>query len=311
MAKAKEAKNPETTAANVADLSSKLSDMLGGEKASAAAAPDASVPLKKTAGGKSTWKGTLSIPNPAGGILSVFAVKTYTATDEDTFKRHMYHSADCLNSLKYGEMACSGCGVKVSKSQAAMGVEADGKIILISDEEIAKMHPANEKSMKISEYIEENEINPIFYESTDFVAPDKGGEVAFAMLVETLKRTGKVAKGMRVSRGKEQTFVLRPYGQNGLTMHYLRADFEVRDASSLWKPVVVNGEMVDLFSKLTEQQTVPFTPAKQDVYVANCNALVEAKKAGTAPSCPTPETEQKQSMDDLLTQLKAATAAGK
>lgn len=308
MAKAKKATAPEATA-TPADLGKKLEEMLGAKAKATASDVNAEVPMKKAAGGKSTWKGTMSIPNPAGGVLSVFGVKTYKATDEETFERHMYHSADCLNSLKYGAMTCQGCGAEVSKSAAVKGTEVDGKIVLISDDELSKMVAQNEKSMKITEYVSADDVNAVYIESTDFVAADKGGEMAFAMLVETLKRNNLVAKGHRVSKGKVQEFILRPYGQQGLTMHYLFADHEVRDANSLWLPVQVNPEMIELFSQIAEGMTKPFSPAKQDTYVKNCKALAKSKAAGTAPECPTPEAEQKQSTDDLLAQLKATLAA--
>lgn len=306
---AKSKKETEPTVTSAADPAATLADMLSGKAKQTAAGVDTNVPMKKAAGGKSTWKGTMSIPNPAGGILSVFAVKTYKATDEEKFERHMYHSAECLNSLKYGEMACAGCGTKVSKSAAVKGTEVDGKIVLISDDELSKMVAQNEKSMKISEYINADDVNAVYIESTDFVAPDKGGEIAFALLVETLRRNNLVAKGQRVSKGKVQEFILRPYGQQGLTMHYLFADHEVREAASLWLPMQVNPEMVELFSQIAESMTKPFSPAKQDTYMANCKALAQSKASGETVNCPTPEQEAKQSTDDLLAQLKATLAA--
>lgn len=319
MAKAKAAKSEKTNGAAVAtpvidpavDAAQKLSDMLGGKAKQAASDVnvDVDLPLKKNAGARSTWKGTLSIPNPAGGILSVFAVKTYTATDEEKFERHMYHSADCMNPVKQGDHVCSGCGEKLNKSAAVKGSEVNGKIVLISDDEVAKLQVQNEKSMKITEYIDEIEIDPTYYNGSDFVAPDKGGETAFSMLVATLRHTGLVAKGVRVSRGKEQYFVLRPFGQHGLEMLYLRAEYEVRNANGLWLPMAVNPEMVELFSKLTESMKKPFTAAKQDSYIANCKKLAAAKATGETVDCPTPEKEAAASTDDLLAQLKATLAA--
>ena len=237
----------------------------------------------------------------------MFAVKTYVATDSDSFERHMYHSADCLNSLKQGKMTCSGCGAEVEKATAVKGTEANGKIVLISDDEVKAQQPMGDKSMRILEYVDEAEINPVFYEDAEFVVPDKGGEVPFAMLQASLKRTGKVAKGVRVKGGKEQYFTLRPYGQNGMTMHYLRADHEVRDCNQ-WTPVAVNGEMVEMFSDLIEAQTVKFTPAPQDKFLANVRKLVAAKANGSAVECPTVEEEQTATTDDLLEKMKAALA---
>jgi DNA end-binding protein Ku len=232
--------------------------------------------------------------------------------DEEKFERHMYHSAECKHPLEqFNVMTCKGCGASVPKSAAVKGVESNGEVILISDEELAKLVPQNEKTMKVLEYCEASEIDPIYFEGKpEFAYPDKGGEMTFAVMREFMKRTGKVAKGIRVKRGKEEYFVVRPYGQNGMTIHLLRADYEVRDASSLWLPVAVNGEAVELFAALAETPalTKPFTAAKRDQYLANANKLVEAKRTGKTPDCPTPEPEQS-GTDDLLAKLKATLAA--
>ena len=134
--------------------------------------------------------------------------------------------------------------------------------------------------------------------------------MTFAVLGQMLRRTGKVAKGIRVKRGKEQYFIVRPFGNNGLSINLIRAEYEVRDASSLWATVDVPSEAVEMFATVAESDTKEFTPAKRDQFLANCDKLVAAKVAGTAPDCPTPEPEQK-GTDDLLAALKAAMAAKK
>jgi DNA end-binding protein Ku len=319
MAKAKQTKVAEPTPAPVSpiDISAKLADMLNQTAADARgdANVNTDVPQRKIAGGRATWKGVMELPNGKGGILAKFAVNTCTAVDDEAFERHMYHSAECRNSLKYGNMTCSGCGEEVSKYAAVKGVESNGEVILISDEELAALVPQNEKTMRITEYVEAHEVDPIFIESTEFLYPqeekNKAAQLTFAVLAETLRRTGKVAKGIRVKRGKQQEFIVRPYGATGLSINLIRAEYEVRDASGLWEPMVVPGEAVEMFAALSETDTKPFTPAKRDQYLANANKLVADKQSGRKTECPTPEPEQK-GTDDLLAALKAAVAkAGK
>ncbi len=320
MAKAKQTKTVETAAPvaeakpNVDEISGKLRDMLNqsAKEQRGDANVDADVPKRKVAGGKATWKGIMELPNGNGGVLAKFAVKACTAVDDEKFERHMYHS-ECRSSVKYGEMTCSGCGAKgLTKYNTVKGVEVDGEVILISDEELASLVPQNEKTMRITEYVEANEIDPIFIEASEFLYPEedksKAAAMTFAVLGAMLRRTGKVAKGIRVKRGKEQYFVVRPYGNNGLTINLLRAEYEVRDASSLWLPVEIPSEAVEMFATVSEADTKAFTPAKRDQYLANANKLVASKKAGVAAECPTPEPEQK-GTDDLLAALKATLAA--
>jgi DNA end-binding protein Ku len=327
MAKAKQTKVAEPTPAPIPavapvespiDVAAKLANMLNQSAAEARgdADVDSNVPQKKIAGGKATWKGVIELPNGSGGVLAKFAVKSCKAIDDEKFERHMYHSAECLNPVKQGSMKCSGCGAEgLNQYNTVKGVEVDGEVVLVSDEELAALVPQNEKTMKITEYILDSNIDPIYFESTDFLYPEdekKGAaQMTFAILAATLRKSGKVAKGVRVKRGKEQYFIVRPYGNNGLTINILRAEHEVRDASSLWTPVDVPSEVVDMMETVAEPITKEFTPAKRDQFHANCDKLVRDKKAGVKTNCPTPEPEQK-GTDDLLAALKAAVAkAGK
>jgi len=305
------AKAKQTKVAEAADVASKLADMLNGaaKEERGDANVDVDVPMRKVAGGKATWTGVMELPNGSGGVLAKFAVKACKAVEDEKFERHMYHSATCLNSLKYSDMKCEGCGETVSKSAAVKGVKSDGEVILVSDEELASLVPQNEKTMRITEYVESSEIDPIYIEGTEFLYPEedksRSAAMTFGALGAMLRQAGWVAKGVRVKRGKEQYFVIRPYGVSGLTLNLIRAEYEVRDASSLWVPVDVPSEIVDMMRTVGESsKKEKFTPAKRDQFLANVDRLVASKIAGTAPDCPTPEPEQK-GTDDLLAALKA------
>ena len=185
------------------------------------------------------------------------------------------------------------------------------KVVLISDEEIKAQQPMRDGKMTILEYIEESDVNPIFYESSEYVAADGTAPVqqAFKMLRDALAKTNRVAKGVRVKGGREQYFILRPYGQNGMTMHYLFTDYEVRNCDK-WTAVEVNPAMVETMASLIELTTVKFTPAPQDTYMANVRRLINEKAQGAEVSVPTAETEATVS-NDLVSALEAALKAAK
>jgi len=319
MAKAKQTKVAEPAKApvqNPNDIAADLANMLkqSAKEQRGDADVNSGVPMKKAAGGRATWKGVLELPNGKGGVLAKFAVKSCTAVDDEKFERHMYHSAECKSPVKQDSMFCTGCGAKgLTRFNTVKGVEVGGEVILISDEELAAMVPQNEKTMRILEYVEGTQIDPVYIESTEFLYPEdeKSGASAltFAMVAAMLRETGKVAKGIRVKRGKEQYFVIRPFGNKGLTLNLIRAEYEVRDASSLWGDVVIPQGAVEMFKQVAEGDTKDvFTPALRDQFLANCNKLVADKVAGVKTECPTPEPEQK-GTDDLLAALKAAVAA--
>ena len=318
MAKAKQAQTATPDAApaagNVADISSKLQNMLNQNAAEQRgdADVDSNVPQRKIAGGKATWKGVMELPNGQGGVLAKFAIKTCTAVDDEKFERNMFHSATCLNKLKQESMVCTGCGEKVSKADAVKGVVRGDQVVLISDEELAALVPQNEKTMRITEYVEATEIDPIYFEATEFLYPEedkaKAAQTTFGMLEQMLRRTGRVAKGIRVKRGKQQEFVVRPYGNRGLTINLIRAEYEVRATTDLWEAIDVPSEAVEMFAAVAEADLKPFAPAKRDQYLANANKLVADKQAGIKTECPAQEPEQK-GTDDLLAALKKVVAA--
>lgn len=233
--------------------------------------------------------------------VSAFPVKTYVATDNDAFERHMYHGfvpvmkdgkpvmkdgvAEmhlCGGSMKQDLMSCEICGTKAGKTDPAIvkGLKFGDKLVVVTDEAVNAQKPMSDSTMKLTEYVDPNEINPKYIESTEYIAPDKGGEIPFAVLVAALQRTNKVAKGVRVKGGKEQYFVVRPEGQNGLVLSYLFAEYEVRKCDK-WTPLAVPDKVVDLTAKLIEANTVKFTPAPADRFLTNVRKYVRSLFDGT------------------------------
>ncbi len=265
-------------------------------------------PVRKEAK-TATFTGTLT----AFGLMT-FPVKTYKATDADSVSFNQVH--DCHGKdnaelglpvqLKQGSMHCPVCDKDVVKESILKGFKVGDKFITVTQAEIDAQKPAKEDNMILTEFIDVNEIDPVFYESTEFIAPDKGGEKPFALLVAGLQKTGKVAKGTRVKGGREQVFVARPYGQNGLAISFLFAEYEVRSFDK-WQSVAVSGEEVELAATLIERYEAKFTPATEDRFLKNVRRMLEAKSAGVAVA--TPEVAAVPSTTvDLMAALKASLA---
>lgn len=326
--KAKAAEATEAPKKTAHDIAGDLAAMLNGSAKQEANTGEVEAPVKKAAS-RSNFSGELVIPNPSGGVLSVIPIKTFVATDEDKVERNMFHGTHtvevkndkgevtgtetktCLGGLRQAAMTCSDCNTTVDKTAAQKGVRVGEKVVFISDDELKAQQPLRDGKMKILEYIDESEINPIFYEGTEFVAPDGSAPVltAFAALRDGLKRTGKVAKGVRIKGGREQYFTLRPYGQYGMTMHYLYADYEVRSCDK-WTPIAVPEALVQLFAQMIEVTSVPFTPAPQDTFLMNVRRLIKQKSAGVEVETPKPEADAAPA-DDLVSALEKALAAAK
>jgi DNA end-binding protein Ku len=283
---------------SAADVASDLKDKMGKDST-----PEIlRTPEKKNAS-KSVWKGYIS----AFGVMLIPAA-AYKATDEDKIERHMYHSADCLNSLQQGKMNCSGCGaVGIDKSAAVKGVEVNGKIVLISDDEMESQKPASDKVLKITEFVPVDAVDPTYYASSEYLAAGEGGEKAFATFQQALASKNRVAIGTFVSKGHQYTVAIRAKGQYGLVMSYLYAEHEVRNCGK-WKAVQVNQDEVALCEQLmteTEMAKDVFTPAAYDPFIAKTRKMIADKANGTEVCKPVAEEEVKTGTDDLLAALKA------
>lgn len=270
----------------------------------------------------STMTGTMT----AFGLVTI-PVKTFKATDADSVSFSQVHQCagpkdqkgdpikdnsgkeipGSVSQLKQGKMSCSACANTVESTDILKGFKVGDKFITVTKAEIEAQKPASDKTMNLTEFVDVNDIDPIFYESTEFVAPDAGGEKPFSLLVKAMHATGKVAKGTRVKGGREQTFIARPYGPFGMAFSYLLAEYEVRKFAK-WVDVPVSAQELDLGAALIERYSAKFTPAKEDGYLANVRRMLEAKVAGTDVTTPTVTAGPKATVD-LMAALTASLAA--
>lgn len=248
-------------------------------------------PVKKTAK-TATFTGSLT----AFGLMT-FPVKTFKATDTDSIEFNTVHACTLTTKvndkdvtkdngyvqLKQGSMHCPACNKDVENGNKLkgfnLGNEKAPNFIVVTKDEIDAQKPAKEEAMNLSEFVDVNDIDPIFYESTEFIAPDKGGEKPFALLLAGMKVSGKVAKGVRVKGGREQVFIARPYGTHGMALSFLYADYEVRSFDK-WQAAEVSDKEVELAVTLIERYEAKFTPATEDRYNRNVRRMIESKAAG-------------------------------
>jgi DNA end-binding protein Ku len=324
-----------------AQIAALTAQLAGG--AAATSAPVATGDFTKKAASRATNNLMVSM-----GLLS-FPVKVYKATDTDTVSFNQLHS-ECHSKLKQQEMVCPVCSaeatakavaeavkkgkdpstvaeVKVtcSKDQIVKGFEYEkDKFATFTQEEIDGCKVAADDSLEITEFVEESTIDPIFYESSYFVGPDKGAEMQFALLSAGMKaqydekgkltRTARVAIGRVALKGREQTVVIRPYGDSGLIMNYIYFDYEVRSFAG-WDKVpnadALSPKFLAVANQLVDMMTEKFAPeTKSDSYLINARKLISAKAAGlTAPVIV--KAAAKDASADLEAALEASLNAAK
>jgi DNA end-binding protein Ku len=149
-------------------------------------------------------------------------------------------------------------------------------------------------------------VDPIYFEKTYYLAPDKGGEKAYRLLAEAMAQTNRVALATFVMRGKESLVLLRP-AQHGLLLHTMYFADEVRDFAEIDKGETANvreGELELAVRLIDELSHAAFTPAQyQDAYRLRVLDLVTRKAEGKEVTAVGPEVPRTQ-MIDLMDALR-------
>jgi len=200
----------------------------------------------------------------------------------------------------------------VPPDQIVKGYETDSGVVVLSDQERDELMPERSKSIEVLEFVDLDDIDPIYFDRPYFLAPDKGGDRGYALLSKALNATGKVGLAQFVLRGKETLCALRPYG-GGLVLAGLRFESKLRSIEDLDLPGItaVRGTKaeLDLAKQLVSSMTGDWVPEKyKDRYYEDLKDVVERKAKGLAPA-ERPVVTPKQVLPDILAALEASIKA--
>jgi DNA end-binding protein Ku len=256
-----------------------------------------------------TWTGTISF-----ALLSV-PVKLYTATRS---KDISFNQLEKTTGARIKQKRVSSIsGDEVPGEEIVKGYDLGGdRYVVIDPEELEALAPrdaSNEKTIQILDFVDENEIDPIYYEKAYYLAPDKGGARPYELLVRAMAASKKVAIAKVVMRTKEYVTVIRPMGHFLCMETMMFADEIVNPAEIDGLPdgtMEVAEKEVEMAKMLVEASTTTFEPSKyKDEYREKVMALIEAKAAGEVFEMPVLEEAPK--VVDLMAALEASLAAAK
>src|SRR5690242_15682880 len=129
------------------------------------------------------WKGHLTF-----GLVS-FPVKLFSAARSESVSFNQLHKSD--NSRIKQVIYCQAEDKAIPRTEIVKGYEYEkDRYVVIEDEEIKKVAPPSAKVMEILEFVKSSEVDPIYFETSYYIAPDDAGEKPYALLFDTLKRTG-------------------------------------------------------------------------------------------------------------------------
>ncbi|MBW3660572.1 MAG: Ku protein [Gemmatimonadetes bacterium] len=240
------------------------------------------------------------------GLVTV-PVKLYsTGQSSSKVSFNMIHEP-CAARLRQ-QYVCVKCEEVVEKEEIVKGYEfAKDQYVLFTPDELARIETPTTEGIEIREFVEADDVDPVYYDRAYYLGPDKGGARAYRLLSEALKETERVAIGQYAARGKAYLVMLRPMN-GGIAMEQLRYADEVRSFEEIEVgDVEVKEQELELARQLIEQAGAEaFEPAKyEDTVRAQMLEMIEAKVEGEEIAVAPAERAEPQIID-LMGALKAS-----
>ncbi len=248
--------------------------------------------------------------NISFGLVSV-PVKLYSASDYSAGISFNWIHKDCGSRLKQ-QYICAKDGAKVERDDMVKGYEfSKDKYVIFTTDELKALEERGDGSIEIVEFVPADKVDRVFLDKPYYLGPDKGGDRAYRLLAEAMRRTGLSALGRYAARGKQYLVLLTPM-KNGIVLEQLHYAHEVRSMDDVPIPSgdVKDQELklaVNLIEQLKSEAFVP-EQYKDDVR-ERVLELIDLKVQGediTEASEEAPRTQ----IIDLMEALKASLAKG-
>ena len=252
---------------------------------------------------RATASGTISF-----GLVSI-PIKVYTATAPKSVRFNMLDPND--KSRVKQQYVNATTGEVVERSAMVRGYEyARGQYVVLSEDEMNALEQKTDGTIEIEEFIPIEKVDPVYFDRSNLLGPDKGGAKAYKLLRESMSRTGKVAIGRFGARGKQQLVLIRPT-PDGLMMHALFYADEVRSFEDVEidDEITLKDAEIELANQLIEQlSNAVFAPDRyEDEFRQAVVEAVDRKVAGEEVIV-MPKTEAREQIIDLVAALKQSLA---
>jgi DNA end-binding protein Ku len=251
---------------------------------------------------RSIWKGAISF-----GMVSI-PIKLYTATDEKDVSFHLLHKKDGVRIKQ--QRYCPEDEAVVEWNDVVRGYEiGPEQYVIMEPEDFEKVPVDTTRTIEITDFVPDEQIDPIFYQKTYYIEPDKVGGKPFALLREVLKDSKLVALAKVTLRQKEQLCTLRVYNDVIALETMFYAD-EIRTTEELDAPdTKISEKELEMARSLVKMLTGDFQPEKYtDNYREALMELIEAKAEGQEIKRPEPVAGK---ITDLMEALRASVEAAK
>jgi DNA end-binding protein Ku len=256
---------------------------------------------------RAIWTGAISF-----GLVNV-PVRLYSAVQRKSVR---FNQLDSDGNVRIQQKRVNPVtGDEVPYERLVKGYEiAPGSYVVVESDELEALEPRRTKTVDILDFVDLEEIDPIFYDHPYYLAPGAGGAKPYKLLLEAMRETGKVAIGTVVIRQKQAVVALRPAGDVLQMATLIYAD-EIVPTDRLDDLPDDDVEIADrelaIAKQLVESLAAEWDPARyKDEYREKVLQLVERKAAGEELAVQ-PDTPEAAPVPDLMAALKASLEAVK
>jgi DNA end-binding protein Ku len=254
---------------------------------------------------RAIWSGSLLF-----GLVSV-PVRMHSAIEEQQLHFHMLHRKD--DSRIGYDKVCKKEGKPVPEDEIGTAYEiSKGTYVYLEDDDFAAAEPKGYRTFDLSDFVPVDEIDPIYYDRTYYLAPAEGGEKVYAVLSAAMDKAGLAGIGTYVMRNKQHLGCLR-VKDKVLLLSQLYFGDEVRPAKGLAPTGVrVSAQELDMAGELIERYAGSFDIGKyRDTYRESLLKVIKAKQKGHDVHVGVEEPEGQGPAPDLLEALRQSVAQHK
>jgi DNA end-binding protein Ku len=260
------------------------------------------------------WSGAINF-----GLVTI-PVKLFTAVRTSDLRFNFLHKKD--DGRIFNERHCTVCGETVEYADLVRGYEYEkGQYVTLADDDFKTVLPEATQSVEIVEFVDLDQINPMYFDTPYYLEPEKKGRHAYALLRESLREANKVGIAKVVIRSREHLAALKPNGEALVLelMHFAdelveQSDFDFPEL----KEKVAPAELKMAKMLIDTMSSEAFEPEKfHDEYREAVMAMIDARVAGeevTAPETKRPAATNVVNLMDVLQrsleQSKRGGAAG-
>ena len=253
------------------------------------------------------WSGAISF-----GLVNV-PVKMFTAAKSKDVHFNQLHGAD--RSRVQMKRFCSDEQVEIEYSELVRGYEVGpDEYVVVTDDELAALAPTVTSGIEIEEFVDLAEIDPVFFEHSYYLVPEKAGTKAYALLMGAMRDSGRIALGRVVLRQKQYLVAIRPAGR-ALAMSTLFFPDEVVSQDELdglpGDDIKATDRELAMAQQLIAALSTEFEPEKyRDDYREALLAMIDEKAQGVIIEF-TPKAAPSAKVTDLMAALEASIAAAR